>query len=280
LAERGLGPDVAARGEADAALDFIHRRTSEADIYFVRNTTARPFEAEVTFRSSRAMAERWDPVSGEIQPLVARTLGPTSTVLLRFEPNGSFFVLFREGTAAPPKARAAALSPRPALPLARDWKVTFPLGGASEEVAFPALVSWTESSRDDFRFFSGIATYRKEVVVGALGGRRAVLDLGRVEATARVFVNDKEAGTLWTPPFALDVTNLLREGTNLLRVEVANLWPNRLIGDAHLPREKRSTNTNINRLPNAWSTPMKDLPSAKYGLLPSGLLGPVELRFE
>jgi hypothetical protein len=51
-------------------------------------------------------------------------------------------------------------------------------------------------------------------------------------------------------------------------------------GDAHLPVDKRTTHTNIKRLPNAWSTPMAELPSAKYGLLPSGLLGPVEIRLE
>jgi hypothetical protein len=158
--------------------------------------------------------------------------------------------------------------------------VSFAPGAAPEKVAFPSLISWTDSPRDAIRFFSGIATYRKQVTVPALGNRRAILHLGRVEATARVLVNDKEAGTLWTPPFAVDVTRFLHPGANVLSIEVANLWPNRLIGDAHLPMEERHTSTNIKRLPNAWSTPMADLPSAKYGLLPSGLLGPVEIRFE
>jgi len=45
---------------------------------------------------------------------------------------------------------------------------------------------------------------------------------------------------------------------------VINLWPNRLIGDAALPPEKRLTNTNI--------VFKSDAP-----LLPSGLLGPVTL---
>jgi hypothetical protein len=280
LADRGIGPDLVADGGADTALDFIHRRTGEADIYFMRNASSLPVEAEVRFRTIRPRVEQWDAVNGHVAALDANIMGPASALRLRFEPRGSFFVVFRKGPPAAPGSRAATPSPRPALPLTGDWQVTFPQSSGATTVTFPALTSWAESSRDDVRYFSGIATYRKEVVVPALGSRRAVLHLGRVEATARVFVNGRDAGTLWTPPFALEVTPLLRQGANTLTVEVANLWPNRLIGDAHLPKEKRSTSTNIKRLPNAWSTPMADLPNAKYDLLPSGLLGPVEIRFE
>jgi hypothetical protein len=49
-----------------------------------------------------------------------------------------------------------------------------------------------------------------------------------------------------------------------LEIAVTNLWPNRLIGDAALPVEKRLTKTNIGL--------SKDQP-----LLESGLLGPVRL---
>ena len=280
LSERGIGPDVTAEGGADAHLDFIHRRTGDADLYFVRNTSDQAIDAEVRFRSTRPRVERWDAVDGQTIALAARAQGPASAVRLRFEPSDSFFVVFRDGPPVAPSSSAARPSPLPALPISGDWQVTFPHGRGAEDVTFPSLTSWADSPRDDVRFFSGIATYRKRVEVPALGGRRAVLHLGRVETTARVLVNGKLAGTLWTPPFALDVTPFLRRGGNDLRVEVANRWPNRLIGDAHLPKEGRSTSTNIKRLPNAWSTPMADLPNAKYGLLPSGLLGPVEIRFE
>jgi hypothetical protein len=52
---------------------------------------------------------------------------------------------------------------------------------------------------------------------------------------------------------------------NLLEIRVVNLWPNRLIGDAALPKEKRLTRTNVEFDKN---TP----------LLESGLLGPVTLQ--
>jgi hypothetical protein len=55
----------------------------------------------------------------------------------------------------------------------------------------------------------------------------------------------------------------LKAGRNQLEIEVANLWPNRLIGDQSLPPAKRFTWTTRNPF-------KKDAP-----LLPSGLLSPV-----
>jgi hypothetical protein len=48
-----------------------------------------------------------------------------------------------------------------------------------------------------------------------------------------------------------------------LEIEVVNLWPNRIIGDASLPPDRRLTKTNIRKL------------TAKTPLIESGLPGPV-----
>ena len=92
------------------------------------------------------------------------------------------------------------------------------------------------------------------------------LDLGRVAGTARVILNGQDLGIAWKPPYAVDVTGRLRPGENELRVDVANTWHNRLVGDAALPTAERITVTNIRR-PFSPDTP----------LLESGLLGPVRL---
>ena len=63
----------------------------------------------------------------------------------------------------------------------------------------------------------------------------------------------------------MEVTDALKPAGNVLEVEIVNFWPNRIIGDASLPPEKRFTKTNIRKL-------TKDTP-----LTPSGLFGPVTL---
>jgi hypothetical protein len=57
----------------------------------------------------------------------------------------------------------------------------------------------------------------------------------------------------------------VKSGENKLQIEVVNFWPNRLIGDASLPKAQRLTQTNIRKL------------TAKTPLEPAGLFGPVKL---
>lgn len=58
---------------------------------------------------------------------------------------------------------------------------------------------------------------------------------GEVKNMARVKLNGKEVGIVWTNPWKLDISALVRRKNNLLEIEVANLWVNRLIGDENLP---------------------------------------------
>ena len=91
------------------------------------------------------------------------------------------------------------------------------------------------------------------------------LDLGNVRELAEVRVNGKSCGITWSPPFRVDITAAVKPGANKLEVDVVNFWPNRIIGDAGLPKEQRRTRTNIRKL------------TARTPLITSGLLGPVWL---
>jgi hypothetical protein len=114
LQGRGIGPDfgftsyspvsrasrprIAGRMPATqgAVLDYIHRRTSDADIYFVSNTSASWEDVDCTFRVSGKTPELWDPGSSRIQEqLVYSSVEGGTKVPLRLPPAGSVFVVFR-----------------------------------------------------------------------------------------------------------------------------------------------------------------------------------------
>lgn len=150
------------------------------------------------------------------------------------------------------------------------WEVRLVSGpGAPKEFKLDELVSWTQRDEPEIRHFAGTAAYRTEFSLPReyLEKRlRVCLDLGDVKHLAEVRLNGRECGLLWKPPFRLDATTALKPGKNQLEVRVTNLWPNRLIGDAQLPVEKRFTRTNMTVF------------NRQSPLLESGLIGPVELR--
>jgi len=152
------------------------------------------------------------------------------------------------------------------------------------------LQSWTEN--DATRYFSGVATYEKSVVVPAAlvaQGLAVQLDLGEgrpipqerltngmrawldppVREAATVFVNDRRAGSLWAPPYTLTVTDFLRPGANAFRIEVANVAINHMAGRA-LP-DYRLLNLR-------YGIRFEPQDMDKVRPVPAGLTGPITLR--
>ena len=156
------------------------------------------------------------------------------------------------------------------------WNVEFdPEWGGPEKVVFPELISWTEHADQGIKYYSGKGVYSKEISVPGdwIGeGRSIYLDLGGVGEVAEVYVNGKSAGIVWKPPFRTDITKLVKSGENELKVEVFNLWINRLTGDASLPENERFTKTNIR---SDGATPK--VPAEPWHVEPAGLFGPVRL---
>lgn len=184
------------------------------------------------------------------------------------------------------------------------WQVSFPPGlGAPMSIHLDKLISLKDHINDGVKYFSGTASYQKSIQISSRildANKKFYLDLGWVEVIAQVELNGKVAGTLWKPPFRLDISDLVHSGENELVINVTNQWVNRLIGDEHLPPENEYGNGGvgpgaefgnmIKKLP-AWYVEGKPKPPGgritfttwkHYDkddpLLESGLLGPVYVR--
>ena len=188
--------------------------------------------------------------------------------------------------ASPARVESAALG--------GPWDVSFDSKwGGSEKVVFETLDDWSLRPEEGIKYYSGTAVYRRSFDLpqdAPANGGRLWLDLGTVENVASVRLNGRDLGVVWCDPWRVDIADTVTAASNRLEIRVANLWPNRLIGDEREPPDaeyarggrlarwpdwllKGEPRPSPGRLTFAtWKHFTKDSP-----LLPSGLLGPVKI---
>jgi hypothetical protein len=275
LAQMGVKPDFTVlKGgsqEGPNRVDYIHRRTDNADIYFVCNGAKETKTLLCQFRDAEGRPEIWYPVSGEIRSAkaVGRQADNSCNIELELPAIGSAFVVFRRDGQSPKKPGDLLVNTSAKrIPIKGKWTVNFQPGKlAPESVEWDELIDWTTSQEPGIKYFSGAAAYSIQFEMPKAAAENFWLDLGKVCEAGEVSIDGQGLGTAWTFPFRVKVpAELLSKGSHKLEVKVTNVWNNRLVGDQFLPKEQRITRTNLQ------GKHKKDSP-----LVPSGMLGPVTL---
>ena len=241
------GPDVEFKipvGTHDALtprVDFFHRCTPEADIYFVANLSDAPLEIPVAFRVTARAPELWYPVTGQIRPLpdYSEIKGKT-LVPLSFAPRESYFVIFRKQAVGLKQKQGNFPVTKMLAEIQGAWDVSFdPKWGGPANVRFEELHDWTQSKNYGIKYYSGTAVYRKtfDLPQGAssIQPSEIFLDLGTVKNLARVHLNGMLLGTLWCAPWRIEIGKGIKARGNQLEIAVVNTWVNRIIGDEQEP---------------------------------------------
>jgi hypothetical protein len=293
LEKRNIAKDF----EADGTVRYIHKKIKGMDYYFVSNSTNQKIDANCKFRVTNGYPECWNPVTKEINQLSEfHKEDQVTKILLKFEPYQSYFIVFN-----PLGKRSTETKTNNVFTLVHyktienDWDVTFKSIYDKEfKENFPELKDWSTHENQNIKYFSGLAKYTTSFTMDddftIMKNDRYYLDLGKVNYIARIFLNEKEAGTAWTAPWRVEITSLLKAGQNNLTIEVANLWPNRLIGDENFPLDAVYSEKwnlleewpdwliNNDRRPTGRKTlPFYRAYSKENKLLPSGLIGPLEV---
>lgn len=257
----------------DNSIHYGHRTLGNGEIYFVSNQSDKEKIITPEFRVTGLQPELWEATTGSIRELPAyEQKDKTTAVPLKLAPNESVFVVFSKKSG---KAKATGVESN--YPKAKvlsnfdtPWTVEFDAAqrGPEEAVTFEKLRDWATSDDERIKYYSGTAFYHNTFTIKELEeDGKFTIDLGALTAMAKVTVNDSYAGGVWTAPYCLDITDIVKEGENEVKIEVVNTWVNRVIGDMKLPKEKRQT----------WAP---HLPyTADSPLQPSGLFGPVQLKF-
>jgi hypothetical protein len=228
-------------------IGFIHRRLSNADLYFIANTSNRAHSVRAAFRTPRRSAEIWDPMTGRISPATN-----AASVELSLQPYESKLVYLSDDLPYTPIVAAPKVGHHDVdIPLASDWTLTF--DRLKRTVSLPTLRSWSDDPA--LRYFSGLVTYRKRFDISSAdlqSGRPLFLDLGPgtaidtpsplgnhsmraylespVREAAEVYINERSAGYIWHPPYSVRIDTLLHPGTNDVKILVGNTAINELAG--------------------------------------------------
>jgi alpha-L-rhamnosidase len=268
LAAFGVTPQFHYSGApTDALIPFVQRKLADGDSFFLVNQKDRTETIEARFRVTGKAPEIWRAETGKAEAVGYRIENGETIVPLTLGPDESLHVVFRKAATAESLAIKKVV-PTAVAQLDGAWNIAFQKNrGAPSAATLPTLTPLNENADSGIRHFSGIATYSKEFAAptGWRGGQPLWIDLGEVSEMAEVFVNGKSAGAVWHAPYQLDIGTLAKSGKNSIEIRVANLWINRLIGDAGLPEDQRIT----------WAAGPSYGKDAK--LRPSGLMGPVTL---
>jgi hypothetical protein len=229
---------IAPDAQRPPEIGFVHRHLPYAEVYFLANTSNHPLQSPASFRVGALRAEWWNPINGRVSDDQE-----SAAMMLNFAPYESRVLVFSK-RASPPPLRLGSI-PDDRIAIAKTWRVTFP--PPFPRVEMNPLQSWTEDERTSR--FSGVAVYETTVQLSApmpltylsLGhgtpveaaqrpsgdGMRAMFE-SPVREAAKVWINGKYAGAVWSAPYELFIGGLTKRGANTIRIQVANLAFNAL----------------------------------------------------
>lgn len=234
-----LAPDLQLE-RPQPAIGFIHRKLQNGEMYFVANTSNQPVATKARFRDGAGKpAHLWNPITG------TTTMIASDQVELKLAPYESTLVVFgakaEHGTQPQSGVRSVLAD------ISTDWQVEFaPL---QLQRTSKTLASWTDDAKT--RYYSGVASYKRTFEIKKVDARY-ILSFGAgtpvpfdekqrgsrawlespVREAAEVFVNGQRAGSIWAPPYEIDITRYAKAGHNDLELRVGNLAINTLAGRA------------------------------------------------
>jgi hypothetical protein len=284
--KEGVGLDrllsgTTCRKESMVAKGLLYCRKKDkegAAIYLVNNQTDSTFSGWIQLQSKARAVLIYDPMTGVSGKALIKTVSPQHVVqvYVQLTPRQTLILKATDhGVDQKPYPFYQLTNNR--IPLNGKWHVRFVSGGPQlpEPVITDTLISWTNFTGDGYDAFSGSAIYEFKFPQPSAG--HWLLDLGTVDESVEIFLNDKSLGTLICPPYALMIPSSSFKKENELKIRVSNLMMNRIVSmDKKKVFWKKFYNVNF---------PARRPENRENGIFnatniaprSSGLLGPVQL---
>jgi hypothetical protein len=254
-------------------LRYIRRKNATGFHYFISNLGATAVKGWITLSVPAKAIVLFDPLSGVSGVTKGRTENEKTQVYLQLKPGQSVIVKTYtskkvNGISFPEFKNAGQ-----PVELKGKWSLVFPEGSPVIKFKYTLdeLKSWTSLS-DDLKVFAGTGNYSLDFNLPEIAADEWMLDLGKVCESARVTINGKKAGTVWSLPFEIPVGRFLKKGNNHIEIEVTNLPANRIAD-----YDRRKIEWRIFYEINFVNVFYKPFDASDWKPMPSGLIGPVKL---
>jgi hypothetical protein len=258
-------------------LQFIRRSDHDGHHYFIASLQDKHVEDWITLSTPAASAAIYDPISGKTGMAKTRMENGKLQVYLQLRSGESLIVkTFNDKSTVPAQHTVwKYVTDQPvSLSLDHGWTLRFIESEPEIKETFKIdrPVSWTTIDHPDVKRNSGTALYAVTVTLPPIKANEWILDLGDVRESARVKINGQDAGICWAAPFRIRIGANLKQGTNLIEVEVTNLPANRIAD-----YERRGVNWRKFKEINLVDISYKNTGYGHWEVMPSGLIGPVRL---
>lgn len=261
---------------ADLGLKFIKRINGSTTNYFISNNSAKDVDEKIELNAAAKSVIFLNPLNGESGWVPYIKLNNKTAVRLQLKSGQSVIIkcINNNINSKTNLWRYLEINGSTINLQNNTWKLQFTEGGPilPKEKLLNNIQPWTNFTDDSTtQSFSGTAVYSTTVT---LKNKAAdyLLQLDKLYESARIFINGKDAGLIWSLPYELKVGKFLKEGKNTISIEVCNLMANRIRNmdrNGEVWRRYHEINfVNIN---------YKNFDASNWKLMPSGIDGLVKL---
>ncbi len=258
-------------------LKFIKRNDRDNATYFISNNTAKDIDEKINFNSNAKSVLFSNPLNGESGQVPV--LKAENKIAIRVQlKSGQSLIIYCHKKFIETKGKQWKYTDPIGTPIQlenNNWKLKFTEGGPylPKEKTMTTIQPWTNFVEDSTtQSFSGTGVYTTIFTIK----NKAVdylLQLDKLYESARIIINGKDAGLIWSLPFETKVGKYLKEGLNTISIEVCNLMANRI--------KNMDTNKelwrNYNEI-NFVNVNYKPFDASNWKVQPSGLDGSVILQ--
>ena len=254
--------------------EYIRRKHEKGYHYFMAMLQNKTIDGWIPLAIEAESALIFDPMTGEKGLAKVRQADGKTEVYLQMKPGESLILKTFDKENVSAESWIYKVETEKEIDLNKDWELSFveSYPAVSESFAIDTLGSWTVLPNDVLNKNMGTARYKTSFVLDAKSETDYLVNLGDVRESARLYVNGEYVSTLFAVPFEANIGKYLKEGENTLEVEVTNLPANRIAD-----YDRTGVEWRIFHDANIVSLNYEKVDFGVWGVMPSGLLGPVKI---